>query len=87
MGFMKKDNHLDPQLLDLFISSGIYKVYAEKYLPKRLIDEVDEQSILDIEPKPYELPDEPLRKERFKSFLPEYEPLRRSVLGQSSIPD
>ncbi len=87
MGFMKKDNHLDPQLLDLFISSGIYKAYAEKYLPKRLIDEVDEQSILDIEPKPYELPDEPSRKERFKSFLPEYEPLRRSVLGQSSIPD
>jgi HD-GYP domain-containing protein (c-di-GMP phosphodiesterase class II) len=87
MGFMKKDNHLDPELLDLFISSGIYKVYAEKFLPKRLIDQVDEQSILDIEPKPYELPDEPSRQERFKSFLPEYEPLRRSVLGQGSTPE
>lgn len=82
MGFMKKDNHLDPDILDLFITSGIYKKYAKTYLPEHLIDEVDEQSILDIEPKPFDMPGDAVRALRFKGFLKKYEVLRTSVMGE-----
>src|SRR5262249_10321779 len=27
MGFMKKDNHLDPELMDLFLTSGVWREY------------------------------------------------------------
>ena len=82
MGFMKRDNHLDPDLLDLFLKSGVYRVYAERYLPRHLIDEVDVESVLAIEPKDFELPEEVERRQRFEGFLPAYEKLRTSVLGQ-----
>ncbi|RUM47706.1 MAG: hypothetical protein DSY80_00650 [Desulfocapsa sp.] len=39
--FMKKDQHIDPQLFDLFLTSGVYLEYAEKYLDPEQIDEVD----------------------------------------------
>lgn len=81
MGFMKRDNHLDPEVLDLFVTSGTYRVYAERYLPPELIDEVDEAAILAITPKPFELPARELRDERRRSFLPEYEHLRASATG------
>ncbi len=38
LGFMKKDNHIDPDIYDLFLESGIYKKYAEKELTKEQID-------------------------------------------------
>jgi HD-GYP domain-containing protein (c-di-GMP phosphodiesterase class II) len=41
MGFMVKDNHIDPDLFKLFLSSGVYRQYAEKYLQPEQIDEVD----------------------------------------------
>ena len=41
MAFMKKDSHIDPDLFDLFLTSGIYKDYAEQYLRKDQMDEVD----------------------------------------------
>jgi len=79
MGFMKRDNHLDPELLDLFVSSGTYRAYGKQWLPPELIDEVDEQAILDIEPRPYELPAQDERRRRVESLLPEYEVMRTSV--------
>jgi HD-GYP domain-containing protein (c-di-GMP phosphodiesterase class II) len=72
MGFMKRDNHLDPDLLDHFVSSGVYRRYAERYLAPELIDDVDEAAILAIRPKPFELPPEEVRRARFARFLPEY---------------
>jgi HD-GYP domain-containing protein (c-di-GMP phosphodiesterase class II) len=39
--FFKKDGHIDPDLFDLFLTSGVYKRYAEKYLLPEQIDEVD----------------------------------------------
>ncbi|MBF0185125.1 MAG: GAF domain-containing protein [Magnetococcales bacterium] len=39
--FFKKDGHIDPLLFDLFLTSGVYKRYAEKYLLPEQIDEVD----------------------------------------------
>lgn len=52
MGKMKADHHLDPDLFDLFVTSQVYKRYAEKYMNKALIDEVDEAALLAIVPKP-----------------------------------
>lgn len=37
----KKDRHIDPHLFDLFLTSGIYLRYAEKYLKPEQIDAVD----------------------------------------------
>jgi HD-GYP domain-containing protein (c-di-GMP phosphodiesterase class II) len=41
LSFFKKDKHIDPVLFDLFLASGIYKRYAERYLKPEQIDEVD----------------------------------------------
>jgi HD-GYP domain-containing protein (c-di-GMP phosphodiesterase class II) len=72
MGKMKEQQHLDPEVFDLFITSGIYRAYAEKNLPPELIDAVDEQKLLAIRPPQLNLPPEHERKLRFKSVLPEY---------------
>lgn len=82
MGAMKRDNHLDPELLDHFVSSGVYRRYAERYLGPELIDEVDEAALLAIRPKPFELPPEAERKRRWEGFLPQYRELgERRVSG------
>lgn len=85
MGFMKRDNHLDPDLLDHFVSSGVYRAYAERYLSPDLIDEVDEAAILQLRPKPFALPEDELRNARRRQFLPEYQnrgaPLARPGAG------
>jgi HD-GYP domain-containing protein (c-di-GMP phosphodiesterase class II) len=73
MGQMKKDAHLDPELFDLFVSSGTYRKYAERFLDPALIDAVDEAALLRIEPYPYELPPLEERNRRRTRFLPEYE--------------
>jgi HD-GYP domain-containing protein (c-di-GMP phosphodiesterase class II)/HAMP domain-containing protein len=39
--FFKKDKHIDPDLFDLFLSSGVYLRYAERYLRPEQIDSVD----------------------------------------------
>ena len=41
MSFMKKDAHIDGELFELFLTSGIYKEYAERFLDPMQIDEVD----------------------------------------------
>ena len=41
LSFMKKDQHIDPQLFDLFLTSGVFLEYAEKYLEPEQIDAVD----------------------------------------------
>jgi HD-GYP domain-containing protein (c-di-GMP phosphodiesterase class II) len=72
MGKMKEQHHLDPEVFDLFITSGIYRKYAEQNLPPELIDAVDEQKLLAIKPPALNLPPEDQRKLRFKQVLPEY---------------
>jgi HD-GYP domain-containing protein (c-di-GMP phosphodiesterase class II) len=74
MGFMKRDNHLDPYLFDLFVLSGVYREYAKRYLPPALVDDVDEAFLLAIAPKGYTVPEPELRQQRSKKFLPEYRP-------------
>ena len=46
MNFMVKDQHIDADLFKLFLSSGIYKIYAQKHLKPEQIDEVDVESYL-----------------------------------------
>ncbi|KZN45326.1 HD domain-containing phosphohydrolase [Pseudoalteromonas luteoviolacea] len=41
MGKMKLGDHIDPDLFDVFVSSGVYLEYARQYLKPEQIDEVD----------------------------------------------
>ena len=41
LGKMRLDNHIDPDIFDLFISEEIYLRYAEKFLEPEQIDEVN----------------------------------------------
>lgn len=82
MGEMKRWNHLDPGLLDLFVTSGVYRDYAAKFLPPAQIDEVDEAGLLAIEPKGFEAPDAEIRDLRKQDFLPEYRSLIRATITE-----
>ncbi len=41
MSFMVKDKHIDPDIFRLFLNSGVYMQYAEKFLAAEQIDWVD----------------------------------------------
>lgn len=41
LGFMRKDKHVDSDLFDLFLTSGVYRDYAEQYLRPDQVDEVN----------------------------------------------
>ncbi|WP_055074998.1 HD family phosphohydrolase [Pseudanabaena sp. 'Roaring Creek'] len=45
LGKMKLENHIDPDLFDLFVSEKVYLRYANEYLDPDQIDEVDEDKI------------------------------------------
>jgi len=45
LGRMKEDNHVDPDLFDVFVRDKIYLRYAERYLEPEQLDEVDEGAI------------------------------------------
>jgi len=80
MGQMKRFNHLDPSLFDLFVRSGVYRAYAERFVSPEQIDVVDEEALLAIVPEPYELPPREERAMRGQGFLSEYEEqVHRSV--------
>ena len=51
MSFMKKDHHLDPDLLDLFANSGIWSVYAERFMDAANIDTPDIAALVATKPK------------------------------------
>ncbi|MDD0844061.1 HD domain-containing phosphohydrolase [Pseudomonas sp. Gutcm_11s] len=41
LAFMARDQHIDAQLFRLFLSSGVYREYGERFLRPEQIDEVD----------------------------------------------
>lgn len=45
LGKMKQENHIDPDLFDIFVRDKVYLRYAEKFLEPEQIDEVDESKI------------------------------------------
>jgi HAMP domain-containing protein len=50
MANMKRDHHLDPDLLDLFLTSGVWKDYAARFLDAAQIDEPDIDAVLRMQP-------------------------------------
>jgi hypothetical protein len=46
MQSMKKEHHLDGDLFDLFLASGVYQEYANKYMRPYQIDEVNIESFI-----------------------------------------
>ena len=51
IGDFKRINHLDPNIVDFFVTSKTYRKFAEMFLDHSQIDEVDEQAILSIVPE------------------------------------
>ncbi|HNB25409.1 MAG TPA: HD domain-containing phosphohydrolase [Alphaproteobacteria bacterium] len=47
---MKREHHLDPDLLDLFVTAGVWKDYAHRYLDAAQIDEPDTAALLAARP-------------------------------------
>jgi HD-GYP domain-containing protein (c-di-GMP phosphodiesterase class II) len=45
LGKMKLDNHVDPDVFDLFVREKIYLKYAQQFLEPEQIDDVDESKI------------------------------------------
>ena len=41
MSFMRNDNHIDDELFELFLTSGIYRQYGEQFLDPAQLDDVD----------------------------------------------
>ncbi|MBF0323276.1 MAG: hypothetical protein HQL62_10130, partial [Magnetococcales bacterium] len=46
MASMAKEGHVDPDLFNLFLTSGIYRAYAERFLHQEQLDAVDPQEFL-----------------------------------------
>ena len=46
MGFMKNDYHIDEDLFEIFVNSGVYKKYADEHVAPNQIDSIDESSVL-----------------------------------------
>jgi HD-GYP domain-containing protein (c-di-GMP phosphodiesterase class II) len=41
MSLMRKDQHIDPELFGLFLTAGVYRQYAEKFLPAEQLGDID----------------------------------------------
>jgi HD-GYP domain-containing protein (c-di-GMP phosphodiesterase class II) len=50
LGRMKQNQHVDPDLFDVFVRRKVYRRYAEMFLDKEQIDEVDESKIPGYQP-------------------------------------
>ena len=45
LGRMRLDNHIDPDIFDVFIREKVYLTYAGEFLPENQIDEIDHLAI------------------------------------------
>jgi HD-GYP domain-containing protein (c-di-GMP phosphodiesterase class II) len=50
LGRMKLNHHIDPDLFDIFVRRKVYRRYAEMFLDREQIDEVDESRIPGYQP-------------------------------------
>ena len=50
LGRMKQNQHIDPDLFDIFVRRKVYRRYAEMFLDKEQLDEVDESKIPGYQP-------------------------------------
>lgn len=52
MAAMKRDHHIDPDLFDLFLRSGVWEAYAKRYVDPAQLDEPDIAGALAVRPEP-----------------------------------
>ena len=45
LGYMRDDYHIDKDIFEVFVKEGIYKQYAEKFVPKKQIDSIKENEL------------------------------------------
>ena len=45
MSFMKKDNHIDADLFEIFVRDKVYLKYAQEFLDPDQIDEIGDELI------------------------------------------
>jgi hypothetical protein len=57
----------------VFVRSGVYRTFGKRYLPPELLDTVDEAALLAVQPKQFDLPPEPERLRRKRSFVAPYD--------------
>jgi HD-GYP domain-containing protein (c-di-GMP phosphodiesterase class II) len=50
LGRMRQNHHIDPDLFDVFVRRKVYRRYAEMFLDREQIDEVDESKIPGYQP-------------------------------------
>ena len=46
MSFMKRDQHIDPDIFEVFIKNKVYMDYADEFLDPEQIDAIDETAVL-----------------------------------------
>ena len=46
MAKMRDEHHIDPDLFEIFLRSGVYRRYAEQHMPPDLVDDVDVSTFL-----------------------------------------
>jgi hypothetical protein len=46
MASMVREQHIDPDLFELFLRAGVYRQYGERFLQAGQVDEVDVESVL-----------------------------------------
>ena len=51
MAAMKKDDHIDGELFELFLTSGVYEKFARQFLMPSQIDDVDISEHVQDRPK------------------------------------
>jgi len=73
MGEMKRSNHLDPEVFDLFVRSRTYARYAKGFLSPEQVDHVDDVALLAIKPVPFQWLSNEERVLRKDGFLAPYE--------------
>ena len=52
LGGFKKRNHIDPDLFDVFIQEEVYMDYAKEFMAEHLIDSIDKDKLINIQPDP-----------------------------------
>ena len=48
---MKVENHVDPDLFDVFLRERVYREYAERYLDAHQLDDIDWSKVPGVSPE------------------------------------
>ena len=51
LGKMRMENHVDPDLFEVFLRERVYKEYAERYLDAHQLDDIDWAKVPGVSPE------------------------------------